>query len=161
MQGQSKSLLNNHLIAKTDHNSDKRPFKIFMTDSEGKINHITLHSPSLSVLEVIIVSISKLAELVPEGLNQNGEDYELYIAHKNGGKNEDYPSLELHQPINKFGHHRFYLEEKRTHKLFKNIHLISTMNSMPSIHTHFKYSKNVEQAGKEEERPYWGCFWRK
>ena len=102
MQGQSKSLLNNHLIAKTDHNSDKRPFKIFMTDSEGKINHITLHSPSLSVLEVIIVSISKLAELVPEGLNQNGEDYELYIAHKNGGKNEDYPSLELHQPINKF-----------------------------------------------------------
>lgn len=75
MQGHGKSLLNNHLISRTDHPSERRPFKIFMADSLGKINHITLHSPGLSVFEVIVVSIAKFAELEPEGLNQNGEDY--------------------------------------------------------------------------------------
>lgn len=43
MQGQGKSLLNKHLISKTDHHAERRAYKIFMTDSQGKINHITLH----------------------------------------------------------------------------------------------------------------------
>jgi hypothetical protein len=45
-------------------------------------------------------------------VNQNDCEYELFIAKKNGGRNNDYPSLEKHQLINKFGSTRFFLKAK-------------------------------------------------
>lgn len=81
------------------------------------------------------------------------ERYQLFIARKNGHKDEDLPSLEFQQPIQQFRHRRFLLAPSDP--------LASLEKKSSDTSAGMQTSMDIKSKGGEEKvskKKPWGCF---
>lgn len=162
MQNSPQSLLNSKLTHSQPPSPQPSAYKIYALSDSGSLIHTELTLDTTSVKEAVEVALLRLELLCPDFKPSPAQYYELFLARKNGKKNEDFPSLEWHQPLAQFNHHRFFLENRLQPPKFKSITSFSTDRSLPSaIDQNYALRKNSKQQEIEAEDNFFGCFCRR